>query len=238
MINIKFKNIRIFCCILLFGYLLFVENIANTASSISNKDDGALLETGHGIENTETVTTPKVSRTKEETERLETFGHELFDKKLQGLEKGGFRIKTADVFDRFGKPEIKSVESFRHRDPPPGKPGMYEIITWQFPGMLIEAGSYPPSETHEPEQVWFKRVDITNPDYTLKHKLKIGQPISEFISVLGQPNVRDKNEIVYNVTKETKIKPSVIEFDSFRIHMAVGPDQAVEKIEWTWEGVE
>lgn len=77
-------------------------------------------------------------------------------------------MKSQELFNRFGEPVVKSTQKVAHQDPGPNDPPYFEVITWQFPRMVLEVGAYPSSET--PELVWLRRVEISSPKYALKRE--------------------------------------------------------------------
>ncbi len=219
-------RVLLVCCVFLLAY---VVNASDTAGG----DDGTSprAEPQHQkIDRKGHVP----GRTLEHRARLDALGWEIFEPKIPGLEYRYSGMKAKELFTRFGEPVVKSVQEMPHRDPHPDYPYI-EIITWQFPGMLIEVITYPPSETHQPELVLLGRVEISSPQYALKHGLRIGQPASSFVSLLGNPNRQDDEKIEYLIEDR-------IELDEYRVLIAtyqirIFPDEKnnVQTVLFTWE---
>ncbi|MFQ6022507.1 MAG: hypothetical protein ACE5NW_07280 [Acidiferrobacterales bacterium] len=176
------------------------------------------------------------SRTDKHRERMDALAYEIFEPKVPGLEYHGRGVNSKDLFERFGEPVTISIETWRHRDPPPGGPAEIEGLTWQFPRMIVKTVSYPPSADHRPEKVLITAIDISSANYALKHGLRIGQPASTFISILGEPNYRNNQKLEYLVEDWIELENRT-HIDSYQIHMFLDNEGKVEKIVWRWEGV-
>ncbi len=170
------------------------------------------------------------TRTTEQRARLDTLAYEIFEPKVPGLEYRYERVKSKDLFARFGEPTIKSVGQYRHIDPLPNAPTYIQTITWQFPGMVVEVGAYPPSPTHAPQHVWLSRVEISSPKYRLSHGLGVGQSLAAFVSKLGEPTGQYASPMRYSVNEEIEDGPGYY----YRISLSLDADGKVKKIEWDW----
>ncbi len=170
------------------------------------------------------------TRTTEQRARLDTLAYEIFEPKVPDLEYRYERVKSKDLFARFGEPTIKSVGQYRHIDPLPNAPTHIQTITWQFPGMVLEVGAYPPSPTHAPQQVWLSHVEIASSKYRLKHGLRVGQSQAAFVSKLGEPTRQYESTMRYLVNEEIEDGPSYY----YRISLSLAADGKVKKIVWDW----
>lgn len=173
-----------------------------------------------------------LGRTADHRARLDALGWEIFEPKIPSFEYRYFRVKSKELFTRFGEPVIRSTRKVRHRDPGPNDPPYFEIITWQFPGMLLEVGAYPPSET--PELVWLRRVEISSPKYALKHGLRVGQPASSFVSLLGKPNRQDHQKMEYLIEDWIELKNRT-HIATYQIRIFVDGEGNALTVLFTWE---
>jgi len=174
------------------------------------------------------------TRTTEQRARLDRLAYEIFEPKVPGLEYRYERVKSKDLFARFGAPTIKSVGQYRHIDPLPNAPTHIQTITWQFPGMVLEVGAYPPSPTHAPQQVWLSDVEISSSKYRLKHGLRVGQSQAAFVSKLGEPTGQYESTMYYLVNEEIEDGPGYYRVIFYRISLSLDADGKVKKIEWHW----
>ena len=159
---------------------------------------------------------------------LDTFGWEIFEDKLEGLEDGAQRVQLSAVLRYFGKPTKTKTVLENYRDPGPDEPLQYEILIWDYDGLVLELGaSFITVESTAPREVSIQRVVISSPRYALAHGLRIGKPVSEFVDTLGEPTNRSTYSVMYDVRNEEEIKP---------YHISMDLDQAgnVSSIEWTW----
>lgn len=171
-------------------------------------------------------------RTADHRARLDALGWEIFEPKIPGFERGYWRVKSKELFARFGEPVVRSSRKVQHRDPGPNDPPYFQVITWQFPGMLLEVGAYPPSEA--PDLVWLRRIEISSPQYTLKHGLRVGQPVSSLVSLLGNPNRQDDQKIEYLIEDWIKLENSTL-IATYQIRIFPDEKSNVQTILFTWE---
>ena len=175
-----------------------------------------------------------LGQTNEQRQRLDLLAYEIFEPPVPTLEYQYVRVSANALFKRFGKPKITSEALERHRDPNPGAPAMIEALTWDFSGMVMDVTAYPPSVNHDPKKISINRIEITSSRYKLQNRLEVGQPISKFISQLGNPNSRDKSSMSYLVEDHKETGPSVYEVTAYQIEMALDEDDIVRRITWTW----
>ena len=171
-------------------------------------------------------------RTPDHRARLDALGWEIFEPKIPSFDYHYFRVKSQELFNRFGEPVIRSSRKVQHRDPGPNDPPYFEVITWQFPGMLIEVGAYPPSET--PDLVWLRRVEISSPTYALKHGLRVDQPVSAFISLLGKPNRQDHQKMEYLIEDWIELENRT-HIATYQIRLFLDNNANVQTVLFTWE---
>lgn len=60
-----------------------------------------------------------LGRTADHRARLDALGWEIFEPKIPSFEYRYFRVKSKELFTRFGEPVIRSTRKVRHRDPGP-----------------------------------------------------------------------------------------------------------------------
>lgn len=171
-------------------------------------------------------------RTLEHRARLDALGWEIFEPKIPSFEYHYFRVKSQELFNRFGEPVIRSSRKVPHRDPHPDYPPYFQVIAWQFSGMLLEVGAYPPSEI--PELVWLRRVEISSPKYALKHGLRIGQPVSSFISLLGNPNRQNDQKMEYLIEDWIELENGT-HIETYQIRLFSDDKDNVKTMLFTWE---
>ena len=191
---------------------------------------GIVVIEGSASEGTTRTPESSETRTTEQRARLDTLAYEIFEPKVPGLEYRYERVKSKDLFARFGEPTIKSVGQYRHIDPLPNAPTYIQTITWQFPGMVVEVSAYPPSPTHAPQHVWLSRVEISSPKYRLSHGLGVSQSLAAFVSKLGEPTGQYASPMRYSVNEEIEDGPGYY----YRISLSLDADGKVKKIEWDW----
>lgn len=170
----------------------------------------------------------------DQRQQLDLLAYEVFQPSVSSLKYEYFRVEASELFKRFGTPKIAKTGYVPHRDPSPDESSQVEAITWAFPGMVIDVTAYPPSASHNPERVMISRVEISEPRYTLQNGLRIGQPASEFIAQLGNPNFKHEKMFIYTVEDWIKTKPSVYKIAAYQIKMLLDDSNNVKKITWDW----
>ena len=159
---------------------------------------------------------------------LDTFGWEIFEEKLEGLEDGAQRVQLSAILRYFGKPTKTKTVLENYRDPSPEGPLQYEVLIWDYDGLVLELGaSFITVESTAPREVSIQRVVISSPRYALANGLRIGKPVSEFVDTLGEPTNRSTYSVKYDVRNEEEIKP-------YEINMDLDQAGNVSSIEWTW----
>ncbi|WP_455221177.1 hypothetical protein [Kaarinaea lacus] len=175
-------------------------------------------------------------RTDQHRERLDSLAYEVFNVNIEELVKRELILFTQSIINQFGRPSIRSVEQYDHPDPSDDKHTKIENITWQFEGMLIDVISYPPVENHLPESVQLKRIEISSPKYELKHGIRVGQNYETIAGLLGPPNERSSDKLVYRV-EDWQTEGAVTTITSYQINMFLDNAGNIQKIVWMWEGV-
>jgi hypothetical protein len=166
---------------------------------------------------------------------LDTFGLEIFEEKLDGLEGGSHRVQLSAILRNFGKPTKTKTELEDYRDPSSDGPFQYEVLTWYYDGLVLEMGSpIITVESTAPREAWIQRVTISSPRYALANGLRIGKPVSEFVDTLGEPINLTRYSVMYDVDNEVVVEPGRSEVTPYQITMGVDQAGNVSSIEWTW----
>jgi hypothetical protein len=173
-------------------------------------------------------------QTNEQRQRLDLLAYEIFDPSVPNLKYKYFRVESQELFKRFGIPKTTNATLYPHRDPGPGDPRDIEKLTWEFPGMVMEVISYPPSARQNPEKVMISRVEISSERYNLQNGLKVHQRASVFIARLGNPNHREEKRMKYVVEDRKELRPAVYGVSAYKIEMDLDENDVVRKIAWTW----
>lgn len=186
-----------------------------------------------------------VVRAPEQQKRLDEFCYQIFDSPIFDADKSeknapkvrNRRITPKVLLEQFGDPVKRTTKPMLVREP-----GIDEgdQVVWYYPGMILEMTAS--SDTRDMEAsrpLAFERVTIFSPEYELKHGLRIGQPKSEFIAVLGPPDHAYKNTMGYHQegaygSGSNQFKIFIIIRYPYAVAMEVDAKGHISKIEWTW----
>ncbi len=175
--------------------------------------------------------------TSKETKKrsLDTFGFEIFNRKLAGHNDGYHRVRVAEIVKKFGEPMKTNSVLRDHPDPSPDGPLQYEELVWYYDGLVIQMKSpIISSKSQAAHEVWIERVVISSSIYALANGLRIGQPISKFVDTLGDPTRRSSFGIEYDIDNEVEVRPNFVEVTPYQIAIKVDRDDNVREVEWTW----
>jgi len=90
------------------------------------------------------------------------------------------------------------------------------------------------AESKEIREAWIERVAVSSPRYELVNGLRVGQPISMYTDMLGEPTGRSDHSVSYNVDNAIEVAPGATKVTPYQITMKVDQEGNVSKIEWTW----
>lgn len=115
---------------------------------------------------------------------LNCFTFKIFEQ-FQIAKRVDGAIKNIPLTNYFGTPkEVKEWEEPDSRDPSL----TVRKTQWLFHGVRILLDTPLPSSRKNPT-IWLNRVEISTPRYKLCQGLKVGQPLSAFIKLLGEPEL-------------------------------------------------
>lgn len=163
-------------------------------------------------------------RTDAQQARLDSFGREVFEPGLRGLEPKSRTVAQGDLLSRFGKPTDVTVRKELHGDLPSDG---YMRMIWEADGLVFEMIAAPEKNSGDDpkRKLWVEKIELSGSQYTLKHGLKIGMPRKSFVALLGNPDSEsdDSKRLSYNSEQPV-----------FQIEIKCGQDDKVEKIIWAW----
>ncbi len=139
----------------------------------------------------------------------------LSDKKVN-LARGE-KYTEFNLLLAFGLPykiESKAVDS--------NKTDPYVERTWYFKGLTIRA--------HSIHQYWVAEVTVQSPEIELKCGLRIGRPVSEFVTYLGEPKEEDSGSVKFDL-EIPGFHPKYHRWMSAEIWLTVR-DGRVESLRW------
>ncbi|MDP2754824.1 MAG: hypothetical protein Q8P40_10615 [Nitrospirota bacterium] len=125
--------------------------------------------------------------------KIQIFADNGFDPGISGhsLRDGG-KVTKDTLIKRFGQPLRTTYRKERDTQEPEI---MNEIITLEYPGLFITISK---SDYDQKPYFWIKEIILTSPDYPLKYGLRIGRPVSAFLSELGDPIEKRGKSLIYS----------------------------------------
>lgn len=230
-IELWFVTIFIALSVIIAFYVLERCNIVSASDQNSvDKRKGVIFIRDVVIEEKVTVAP---SRTAMQQKRLEAFVYEIFEPPLPGLQRNRSAVSPSILSERFGEPHSCSSQPDRHHDPvgPPEN----EDLVWHYPGMTLHMVAKVESRVEGRERpMSITAVEISSPNYCLKHSLRIGQPWSAYLSVLGPPLYRYQYQIIYESETVFDVKTGAILTYPYQVEMEADTDDNIRKIEWSW----
>jgi hypothetical protein len=160
--------------------------------------------------------------------KIQHFADNGFEPKIEGLRVDG-GISKNDIIKRFGKPLKDSSIKTKGSDPD-------EILTWEYKGLTIIL--YRPMDSSEgTDYYWISKIMLTNPDYSLKYGLKIGEPRSAFLKQLGNPGQEIGRLLIYNTDNYSPISENVSFAGHIQVSIEFDKEDKAKKIIWgySWD---
>jgi hypothetical protein len=113
--------------------------------------------------------------------KVESFARYGFEPEIPGVQADG-KVLMDDVLKRFGE----DVRTKYETGPDGREPQVInELATLEYPGLTIRVWR----NDHMPERRYkISAIMLTSPEYRLKYGLRVGQPKTAFLKVLGAPN--------------------------------------------------
>jgi hypothetical protein len=213
-------------------YALAQCNIVRASEQHSvDKRKGVIFEVKDEVIEEKVTVAP--SRTAIQQKQLEAFVYEIFEPPLPGLQRNRGAVTPNILSERFGEPHSRSSQPDRHHDPV--GPPKNEDLVWHYLGMTLDMVAKVASRVEERERpMWITAVEISSPNYILKHGLRIGQPWPVYLSVLGPPTYRYQYLVNYESETVFDVKTGAIITRAYQVEMKVDKDDTVRKIEWSW----
>ncbi len=160
--------------------------------------------------------------------KLQRFAENGFDPKIEGLRIDGGILKN-DLKRRFGEPLRESIK----KEPDIREPGVIlEFLTLEYPGLTIVI-SRPINQTSTSDEYWISEIILSNPAFTLKYGMKVGQPKHIFLKHLGIPDEDADSIIRYSTDNYTTIN-NVNFAGHVQISIEFDDKKNVKKIRWKY----
>jgi len=213
-------------------YVVARCNIVSASEQHSvDKRKGVIFEVIYEVIEEKVTVAP--SRTAIQQKQLEAFVYEIFEPSLPGLQRNRSSVNPSILSERFGEPQSRSSQPDRHHDPV--GPPKNEDLVWHYLGMTLHMVATVASRVEKRERpMSITAVEISSPNYRLKHGLRIGQPWSVYLSVLGPPLYRHQYQIIYESEIVFDVKTGAILTYPYQVEMEADADDNIRKIEWSW----